>query len=93
MAIIPSISGREHSKFVESPTRPGQAATEVVATVSNDPNPFSVPAEADAFTREVSGNSVIYKFRQGGLSGAVLKTVTMNYTNPPDPDLTGGIIA
>jgi hypothetical protein len=30
MSIIPSITGREHSKFVESPTRSGESAVEVV---------------------------------------------------------------
>lgn len=36
MAIIPSISGREYDKFVESPCRPGQPAVEVYDCTTND---------------------------------------------------------
>lgn len=89
MAQSNDIRDREYSKFVESPTRAGESATEVVATVL-DGNPFAVPTDADAFTRECVGNDVLYKFRSGGLTGTVLKTVTIHYQSPQDPDMTGG---
>lgn len=56
-------------------------------------NQFSVPSEADAFTREVSGNNVIYKFRQGGIAGTILKTVTLYYSSPQDATFTGGEVS
>lgn len=55
-----------------------------------DGGKFSVPKLADAFTRECVGNTVEYKFRQGGIAGTVLKTVTLYYQTPQDPDFTGG---
>ena len=93
MAQSRDVKDREYSKFIESPTRSGESASEVVATVLNEANPFSVPTDADAFTREVIGNSVVYKFRQGGVSGSILKTVTIYYSSPQDPSLTGGEIS
>lgn len=53
-------------------------------------NKFALPANADAYTREVIGNSVVYKFRQGGIAGTILKTITLFYQSPQDPDNTGG---
>jgi len=36
MAIPPNINDREQQKFVESPTRPGETAVEVVGNITND---------------------------------------------------------
>lgn len=80
---------REHQKFVESPTRPGKSAVEVL---SQDGSPFSIPANSDAFTRECIGNTEVYKFRSGGMSGSILKTITLYYSSPQDPDFVGGEI-
>lgn len=74
-----------------------KAAVNIGATPKTDyalqtvlANKFAVPALADAYTREVSGNSVIYKFRQGGIAGTILKTITLYYQSPQDPDHIGG---
>jgi len=66
--------------------------TDLLIKVSDKSNPFAAPREADAFTRECLGNDVIYKFRQGGLTGTVLKTLTLKFQTPQDPDLTGGLL-
>ncbi len=55
-------------------------------------NKFAIPANADAYTREVVGNSVIFKFRQGGIAGTILKTITLYYSSPQDPDHIGGAL-
>jgi hypothetical protein len=77
MAIPGDIRDREIKKFVESPTRPNETAIETIVSGVFDP-----PIQADAITREESGNSEIYKYRQGGIAGTVLKTVTVTYTAP-----------
>lgn len=89
-----SISGREFSKFVESPTRPGEAAVEISGsfTANVDPGPFSPPTGTDAFTRSVDGLSEIIEYKSGGILGTTLKTIKVYYLTPPDPDLTGGEI-
>lgn len=51
---------------------------------------FGVPKDADAFTRDCVGNTVVYKFRSGGITGTILKTITLYYGSAQDPDLTGG---
>lgn len=85
-----SIHDRELHKFVESPTRPGEPAIEVSGTFEG--SPFAPPANADAFTRSVSGNIETIEFRQGGIAGTVLKTIRVYYQKPPNPNLTGGEI-
>lgn len=95
MAInVPSISGREYSKFVESPTRPGEAAIEIAGQFTADvaPGPFAPPSNSDAFTRSVSGNTETIEYRQGGITGTILKTIKVYYQKPPSPNLTGGEI-
>lgn len=54
---------------------------------------FDIPADADAFTRSVVGNSEIINFRKGGKTGPILKTITVEYQTPPDPDLVSGEIS
>lgn len=83
-----SLQDREYNKFVESPSRPGEPAIEIVGEITTSPGPFSPPSNADAGTVEYIGNTVVYKFRQGGVAGTVIKTVTLVYTSPQTPDLT-----
>lgn len=43
---------------------------------------LQAPVHADAGTVEYPTNTQeVYKFRQGGIAGTVLKTITINYTN------------
>ena len=43
---------------------------------------FSPPPEADSGTVEYPSATVeLYKFRQGGITGTVLKTITLTYTD------------
>lgn len=52
---------------------------------------MAIPVFADAFTVEYPSNVIeIYKFRQGGKTGAVLKTVTLEYSNSSKKNLISG---
>lgn len=79
MAIPGSNRDREQNKFVESPTRPGQTAVEVVGQV-NVVGPLEPPKETDTITRQVSGAVETYRYYQGGAAGTLLKTVVVTYT-------------
>ena len=83
---------REQDKFVESPTRSGKTAVEVVGDINavSVPGPFAPPAGTDAFTRVVSGNNETISYRSGGITGPILKSITIYYQTPPDPDLLAG---
>jgi hypothetical protein len=53
--------------------------------------PFVIPDESDAFTFEYpSTTQEIIKFRDGGISGTVLKTWTLNYTDATKDFLLNG---
>lgn len=84
-----SISGREFSKFVESPTRPGEAAVEIAGSFTADvvPGPFSPPSNCDYISRAVAGPVETYVYKNGGSSGTTLKTVTVTYTDTDLEDI------
>lgn len=49
---------------------------------------FQIPALADAITVEYPSNTVeVYNYRQGGLTGAILRTVTVTYVSSNKRDL------
>jgi hypothetical protein len=49
---------------------------------------FQPPALSDAITVTYPSNSVeVYAYRQGGLTGVILKTVTVTYTDSSKKDL------
>jgi len=51
-------------------------------------NNFSPSKDVDAITAEYpSGEIEIYKYRQGGISGTILNTVTVTYTSSSKRDL------
>lgn len=85
-----NILDREFHKFVESPSRPGEPAVEIVGSVSTTGG-FTIPENADAITREVSGSQEIYKYREGGVSGTILKTITLTYTSSSLKDLVSAV--
>lgn len=83
MAIPMSVKDREQAKFVQSPTRADGAAVETLDALGN----FDPPREADHITRQVSGAQEIYRYYQGGLTGTLLKTITVTYTSSSLKDL------
>lgn len=85
MALPKTQQQREYLNFGDN----GDGTTSRFVSIKGG-NQFQVPELADAFTRECIGNTVVYKFRQGGLSGSILKTITLYYTSPQDPTFTGG---
>lgn len=88
MAMRDDIKQREADKFVQSPTRPDGSSVEVTGIVQG--SPLSFPPEADAFTRVVAGNTETIEYRQGGISGTIVKSIKIYYQSPPSPDLIGG---
>jgi hypothetical protein len=48
-------------------------------TISAVPGPFSPPANTDYIGRSVLSNVETFLFKQGGVSGTVLKTITVTY--------------
>jgi hypothetical protein len=88
MTIKNSILDREFDKFVESPTRPGNSSVEVLAYINSK---FTVPSDAFAFTVSFpTSSSESYEFRDSYPSGAILKTVTLYYSNSTKTVLIGG---
>jgi hypothetical protein len=81
MAIPGDVRDRETRKFVESPSRPGQTAVEVVGDITANPGPFSPPANCDYILRSVSSNVETYVYKNGGSGGTTLKTVTVTYVD------------
>lgn len=58
----------------------------VLATI--DIGSFNPPALTDAITVEYpSGTTEIYRYRQGGLAGSILKSVTVTYTTSGKQDI------
>jgi hypothetical protein len=78
----PSITGREFNKFVESPSRPGETAVEVVGSFASEPGPFAPPQNSDYILRSVSGAVETYTYYNGGPSGTLLQTVVVTYSGP-----------
>lgn len=72
----------------------GLGATAKRALDVADASVFVVPANADAFTVELANADldVVFKFRSGGVSGTVLKTVTITYANTQVLAFTSGTI-
>jgi hypothetical protein len=87
MAFSPNTLDREHDKFVESPTRPGKTAIEIVGEISASPNPFSPPPSCDFILRSVSGSVETFEYFNGGSGGTLLKTVAVTYSGPDLEDL------
>lgn len=56
---------------------------------------FQVPKDADAFTVELQNSDldVVYKFRQGGVGGTVLATITLTYATPQTLTVTQGVMS
>lgn len=90
-----SIYDRELHKFIESPSRPGEPAVEVVTA-----NAFAVPSGAVCYTLTLSTDAgyytEVYRFYSGGTPVAptgLLKTITLYYTDSARTLEYGGVIA
>lgn len=90
-----SILDRELNKFVESPSRPGEPAVEVVSG-----NKFTIPSTAVCYTLTLSTNAgyytEVYHFYSGGnpiTPTGLLKTITLYYTDAARTIEYGGVIA
>lgn len=94
MAAPGNILDREFHKFIESPTRPGKSAVEIVGEITTTTGPFSPPSSSDAFTVSYP-NSVteVYEFRTGGVGGTIIKTVTLIYSSASKQNLLSGVVS
>lgn len=64
------------------------------STLSVSVSSFSAPQESDAFTVEYPNETTeIYQFRKGGISGTILQTVTLIYSNSSKSNLLSGIVS
>jgi hypothetical protein len=89
-----NIQDREFQKFVESPTRANGSAVEVVGDITTSPGPFAPPSNTDSFTVSYP-NSVteVYEFRSGGVTGTIIKSITLIYANSSKQNLLSGVIS
>lgn len=88
-----SLPDRELNKFVESPSRPGEPAIEIVGNLTSTPGPFSPPTNADSIVRTVLSNVETYEYKSGGISGTLLKTVTVTYTDNTLEELVNVVVS
>jgi hypothetical protein len=72
-----NIKDREHSKFIDSPSRENQSAVETVDTS----NRFAPDPRADYIQRIHTGNIETFNYRMGGAFGTIVKTVVVTYQN------------
>ena len=88
---------REYDNFVDSPTRPGMTAREVVVgniTELKSINGALSGIKWDAFQYQypTSTQEIITLF-EGGLTGTIKATVTLNYTDSSKKYLlSGGVV-
>jgi len=78
---------RAQDAFIESPTRANKTAVEVVGSITTGVGPFDPPPGSDTIVRSVAGAVETYTYRQGGISGTILKTITVTYHTPSLNDL------
>lgn len=90
MAQPPNITTREFSKFVESPTRPGNSAVEVIGSFTTGSGPFEPPSNCDTIIRSVASNVETYEYKQGI---TLLKTVTVTYVAANLKDLVSVVVS
>lgn len=91
---------REYSKFVPSPTRPGEAAVEIFGSVSSASSQFSIPLNATVYTFAESTDgplfTEVYAFYESGTPSApvtLLKTITLFYSDSARQIEVGGSVS
>lgn len=72
MSIPSSVKDRELAKFED--------ANGKVAVRTLNSSQFEMPPNCDAITRNVSGTVETWEYRNGGVSGSIIKTVTVTYS-------------
>lgn len=83
----PTNKDREQDKFVEAPGN-----NTAVRTLLADS--MRAPANADSATVAYpSSTQEVYSFRSGGISGTILKTLTVNYVNPSKKEISSWVWA
>lgn len=81
-----------------NPTGANQVLTKVYEFGSNSigvhlAGSFQAPSEADAFTVTYpNATQEVYAFRTGGVSGTIIQTVTITYTDSTKMNLLSGVI-
>lgn len=88
-----SLPDRELNKFVESPSRPGEPAIEIVGNLTSSPGPFSPPINCDSIVRTVLSNVETYEYKNGGIAGTLLKTVTVTYVDNTLEELVNVVVS
>lgn len=99
MAISKNLQDRERDKFVESLTRPGFSAVEVVGNLTTSGGQFSIPSNSTCYTYETGTDSPYftesYKFYESGTPAApvtLIKTITLYYTDSNRTLEFGGVV-
>lgn len=81
-----------------NPTGANQVLTKVYNTDTNSvgihlAGAFVVPVEADAFTVTYPNSTQeVYAFRTGGVSGTIIQTMTITYTDSTKMDIASGVL-
>jgi len=83
MALSPALEDRELGKFREA----GSVTSSRVAV--NLEGALQAPDTTDAITVTYPSSAVeVYAFRNGGVSGTILMTLTVTYTNASKSDIS-----
>ncbi len=83
MALSPALEDREQGKFRDAGTT---AQTRVAVNLEGA---FQAPNLTDAITVTYPSTTVeVYAFRSGGVSGTILMTLTVTYTNASKSDIS-----
>jgi hypothetical protein len=86
MPLSKHIVDREYEKFVADSNL--DTAVRTVTEISTN---FGVPPNADAFTVAYPNNTTeVYSFKEGGISGTVVATLTLTYANASKKELVSG---
>lgn len=86
----PNILDRERDKFQEISGETYVKVTGILSTSGS--GEFDVPMNCDAILRSVAGNVETYLFKDGGVSGTLLKTITVTYTSSNLKDLVSAVV-
>lgn len=100
MAQPNSFRDRDYTKFVDSPTRPGKSAVEVVGDLTVSGGEFAPPSNSTCYTYETGTDGIyfteIYKFYESGTPATpvnLLKTITLYYTDAQFQNDFGGVVS
>jgi hypothetical protein len=87
MPLSPVVLDRERDKFLEA--HDGETAVRVLLSEA-----MRAPANSDAATVAYpSSTQEVYSFRSGGVAGAILRTLTVNYTDSTKENISSWVWA